>query len=226
MHHIKYILTDLEGTTTSIHFVHEVLFPYFLAHLDLGAELLAEPAQAALLAQIRETAQSENLQAQSLADCVQLLADWCRQDRKHPALKALQGLVWQRGYERGELQGHFYEEVPAALARWTNQNILVGIYSSGSVSAQKLLVKYSIYGDLSQYFSNYFDTAVGHKREVASYQNIQHQLDIPAQDILFLSDITEELDAAAAAGFQTLQLLRSGAVESRHAQTTNFDSIF
>jgi enolase-phosphatase E1 len=228
MNNIKYILTDLEGTTTSIHFVHKILFPYFLANMALAERLLAAPAQAEILANILLTAKNEaialpNLSAASAAD---LLACWCREDRKQPDLKVMQGLVWAAGYASGELKGHFYADVPKALARWQAQGVGLGIYSSGSVGAQKLLVKYSEFGDLSAYFANYFDTAVGHKREAQAYQNIQAQLQIPAKNILFLSDIKEELDAAAAAGMQTIQLVREGDLyHSGHPQYRDFNEI-
>jgi enolase-phosphatase E1 len=235
MNNIKYILTDLEGTTTSIHFVHKVLFPYFLSHKALAESILGAPAQAQILADILETAKTERIELPNssaasanpaVASATSLLARWCEEDRKHPALKAMQGLVWAAGYQSGELKGHFYADVPTALARWESQNISLGIYSSGSVGAQKLLVTYSEFGDLSAYFANYFDTAVGHKREVKSYQNIQVQLNIAAENILFLSDIKEELDAAAAAGMQTIHLVREGDLyDSGHSQLRDFNEI-
>jgi enolase-phosphatase E1 len=221
---ISYILTDLEGTTTSIHFVHEVLFPYFLRNIQQLAHLQDLEEVQAAFERVKLTAANEHRTALDTQGCIDLLRYWTETDRKEPDLKKLQGILWREGYEKGELKGHFYPDVVPALARWQSAGIRIGIYSSGSVAAQKLLVKYSEYGDLSAFFSDYFDTAVGHKRETLSYQNIQADLNIAAENILFLSDITEELDAAQAAGMQTIQLARSGTVaNSSHRQVSDFE---
>ena len=142
-------------------------------------------------------------------------------------LKALQGLIWEEGYRRGDFKGHVYEDAARNLRRWHERGIALYVYSSGSVHAQKLLFGYSEAGDLTPLFSGYFDTAIGHKREAESYRAIAVAMDRPPQDILFLSDIGAELDAARAAGIQTVWLVRDGAPDSNadHRQARDFDSI-
>ncbi len=221
---IQYILTDIEGTTTSVNFVYEVLFPYFSTHFSAfaGKEFESEAVQTQLNATI-ETVKIEQNRIISQAEAIEQLLAWTLEDRKHPALKALQGLVWQEGYQNGTLKGHLYTDVPPVLEKWKKAGLQLGIYSSGSVQAQKLLFGSSEFGDLTPLFSHYFDTAVGNKREVTSYQNIQKQINLPARQILFLSDIAQELDAAKSAGFQTIQLVREKNTASlKHKHVTNF----
>lgn len=221
---IKYILTDIEGTTTSVNFVYEVLFPYFSAHFKdfAGKHMESEMLQIQLTA-TKETVQAEQNRSINDTEAIEQLLAWTLEDRKHPALKQLQGLVWQEGYKAGMLKGHLYTDVPPVLEKWKKEGLQLGIYSSGSVQAQKLLFGSSDFGDLTPLFSNYFDTAVGNKREVTSYQNIQKHLALPAREILFLSDIEQELDAAKGAGFQTIQLVRDKTVPSlKHKHVPNF----
>jgi enolase-phosphatase E1 len=206
----KYILTDIEGTTTSISFVADILFPYFLEHIDEVRNAINEPFVKAQLQVAKKTVLEEEGKEISDEETIAYLEHWCRSDRKHPALKTLQGMVWESGYKNASLKGHVYPEVPAVLENWKNQGFKIGIYSSGSVPAQKLLFGYSEAGNLNPMFSDYFDTVVGHKRELQSYKNITLALGIPANEILFLSDIEEELDAAREAGMQTIKLLRPG----------------
>lgn len=223
---IKFILTDIEGTTTSISFVADTLFPYFLAHIDELKENIQDEAVQAQLAIAKATVQEEEGKEINDEQAIEYLAKWCREDRKHPALKALQGRVWKAGYFNGQLKGHLYPEVVEVLQSWKSAGIGLGVYSSGSVPAQKLLFGYSEAGDITPLFSAYFDTAVGHKREVQSYQNIQKALAIPAAAILFLSDIEQELDAAREAGFKTCKLLRPGNdPSSSHSVAANFNEI-
>ena len=221
---IRYILTDIEGTTTSVSFVYEVLFPYFSAHFkEFVEQNTTLPALATQLAAVKATVAEEQNREISDEQAVEQLLVWTLEDRKHPALKALQGLVWEEGYKAGAIKGHIYPDVPPCLRDWKKQNIKLGIYSSGSVHAQKLLFGSSDFGDLTPLFSHYFDTGVGGKREVASYHNIQKELGIPARNILFLSDIEAELDAAKTAGFRTLQLVRGNTVASvKHRHVANF----
>lgn len=224
---MQFILTDIEGTTTDIDFVHQVLFPYSFEKLPAFIRANAsEPTVEQALTQTRQTLLEESMPAANLEDLIVGLLTWIKSDRKHPALKQLQGLIWREGYESGGFKGHVYSDVLPALERWKQKGYGLGIYSSGSVAAQKLLFGFSEYGDLNGYFTYNFDTAVGHKREVASYQNIATQLALPPEDILFLSDIEEELDAAQAAGMQCLQLLRPGTIPSmRHAGVGSFAEI-
>ena len=135
---------------------------------------------------------------------------WIDTDRKHPALKALQGLIWREGYESGEFTSDIYADVYPVLAAWKERGLQLGIYSSGSVQAQLLLFKHTDRGDMTPLFSHHFDTAVGGKREAGAYRQILAQLSLAASDVLFLSDIAAELEAAAAVGIQTIQLVRPG----------------
>jgi enolase-phosphatase E1 len=167
-------------------------------------------------------------------DCiVAVLQDWIREDRKHPALKALQGMLWKDGYERGDYRGHVYPDAVDALRRWHADGIPLHVYSSGSVDAQKLLFAHSEAGDLSGLFAGHFDTAVGGKREVGSYLRIAQELGLPPAEILFLSDVVEELDAARLAGMQTMLLdrpedypsPRDGTTSRGHPRVTSFADI-
>lgn len=224
----KYILCDIEGTTTSIAFVHEVLFPYALAQIgDFVRTHAGEPATASAIADVRETLEMEKGMTESgIEQVVEALEEWIRADRKHTALKEIQGLMWRNGYESGNFTGHVYPDVPGCFEAWKGLGIAIGIYSSGSVEAQKLLFRYSDVGDLCGYFSHHFDTRTGHKREVESYRKIAEVIGLQAGEILFLSDVEAELDAAQAAGMQVLQLLRPGAQPSeRHAGVSDFHAV-
>jgi enolase-phosphatase E1 len=223
-----YILTDIEGTTTDIAFVHTVLFPYSRERMvSYCFDNQEDTTVKACLEEVRETILLETNQSQiSLQHCTQTLLHYIDSDRKHPALKTLQGLIWRTGYENGTLKGHIYDDVVPALAHWKTQNIGLGVYSSGSVAAQKLLFGYSVFGDITPYFSDYFDTKVGHKREQQSYENIAKSLGLSPNEILFLSDIEAELDAAQAAGLQTVQLVREGTLAGeRHRTVGSFKEI-
>jgi enolase-phosphatase E1 len=221
---IRFILMDIEGTTTSISFVHEVLFPYTSAHLESFVRSNMKDAKVQeALADVKKTVQEEDHKSLSDEEAIKQLLQWIQEDRKHTALKALQGYLWKNGYETGEYKGHIYDDVVPVMEKWKKAGIQMGIYSSGSVEAQQLLFGYSEKGDLTPYLSAYFDTKVGHKREEASYHNIQKALDIPAESILFLSDVKEELDAAKAAGFQATQLVRPGTEPcSEHPTVSDF----
>lgn len=222
---VRYILTDIEGTTTSVNFVYEVLFPYFSTNFkdfvarNNDSEALKVPLQATQATVLAE--ENRNINA---SEAVEQLLAWTLEDRKHPALKSLQGLVWQEGYKAGTLKGHLYTDVPPVLATWKKAGLSLGIYSSGSIQAQKLLFGSSDFGDLTPLFSHYFDTSVGNKREVTAYQNIQKEIALPAREILFLSDTEQELDAAKSAGFQTVQLVRGNTIPSaKHKNVANFN---
>jgi enolase-phosphatase E1 len=224
---IRYILTDIEGTTTSISFVHDVLFPYAAAHLPawVRAHRSEDRVQTAL-AQVADTVKQENGLETQEDEQIEWLLRWIKEDRKHSALKAIQGYLWKDGYESGAFTSHVYPDVAPALERWKQRGLKMGVYSSGSVPAQRLLFGYTEVGDLQPYFSDYFDTSVGHKREVSAYRNIQKALGLPPEEILFLSDVPEELDAAQEAGMQTLQLIRPGSAASpRHSGVESFAEI-
>ena len=221
---VRAIVTDIEGTTTDINFVHKVLFPYAHAKLpDFLRENAEAPAVAEQIQAVRDVMQDADA---SLEAVIATLLHWIDTDQKVTPLKALQGMVWADGYQRGDFTGHLYADVAPALRQWQAEGKALYVYSSGSVQAQKLLFGYSDEGDLTPLFSGYFDTHVGHKREAASYQRILDTLDLPPASALFLSDVVEELDAAQQAGMQTLQLVREGTqAGTRHPCATRFDEI-
>ena len=221
---VRAILTDIEGTTSSLSFVKDVLFPYSREHLpELVREHGAEPEVARLLADARSLAGREMDSAELVAE----LRAWIDQDRKATPLKALQGLIWEEGYRRGAFNGHVYPDAARRLRAWKDRGIALYVYSSGSVHAQRLLFAHSNEGDLTSVFSGYFDTTVGHKREPASYRAIAAAIGLSPGEILFLSDIQEELDAARAAGMQTVWMVREGELDpdAEHSQARDFANI-
>jgi len=219
---LRAIVTDIEGTTSSIRFVHEVLFPYARAQLRPflgahGAEPEVEEIQAAV-------AEEGGVDAADLDAVVATLERFIDEDRKWTPLKTLQGLIWAQGYADGALQGHIYDDAVTALKRWHDAGLALYVYSSGSVAAQQLLFGHSLAGDLTHLFSGYFDTRVGPKRTLGSYQAIAATLELPGDAIMFLSDVVEELDAARAAGLKTALLVRpedSPLDLARAAETTH-----
>lgn len=221
---IKAIVTDIEGTTSSLSFVKEVLFPYARAKLaDFVRSHADDEAVKILLADARREV-GEPLDNEAL---ITQLIQWLDEDKKVTPLKSLQGLIWEAGYRQGDFKGHVYQDAAETLKLWRAQGLELYVYSSGSVYAQKLLFAHTEYGDLTALFSGYFDTHVGGKREPASYTSIAAQLHIPAAQVLFLSDIKEELDAARAAGFKTIWLNRDApiAVQAEHPQVSSFGVI-
>lgn len=221
---IRAIVTDIEGTTSSISFVHDVLFPYAREHMAEFVRCHAEdPHVSPYLNDVRlETGEQLDLEG-----VIAQLKSWIDQDKKITPLKALQGLIWEKGYQDGDFHGHIYKDAFEQLKQWHAQGIALYVYSSGSVYAQKLLFGHTEYGDLTPLFSGYFDTNIGGKMEAASYENIIQQLHLPAQQILFLSDIEKELDAARATGMQTCWLVRDLDPDSNatHHQVRNFSEI-
>jgi enolase-phosphatase E1 len=217
---IKAILTDIEGTTSSVNFVYEVLFPYAVRHLPAFVQANAQqPAVAEQLAQVRTDSHEPDA---DLLRVVDILLEWIAADRKATPLKALQGMIWAEGYQKGQLRGHVYPDAVEALQRWHAQGYGLYVYSSGSIQAQQLIFGCSVAGDLSPLFSGYFDTTSGPKREAASYGRIAQAIDLPAEQIFFLSDIVEELDAAQQAGLQTCGLARAGGELPGHVQVASF----
>ncbi len=199
------ILTDIEGTTSSISFVKDVLFPY---------------ARRALPGFVRERGQEPEVRrwldavaTEHGAVChddtiVEILQGWIDEDRKHTALKALQGMIWSDGYRGADFTAHIYPDAATKLRDWHASGIPLAVYSSGSVPAQKLFFGHTDAGDLTGLFEGWFDTEVGHKRETRSYAEIARRLGRAPGDILFLSDIVEELDAARDAGLRTVLIDR------------------
>lgn len=222
---IKAIVTDIEGTTSSISFVHEVLFPYAREHLaGFVRSRLDEPQVAEQLRAVSAEVGRELGTEEAIA---QLLA-WIDEDKKVTPLKALQGMIWEAGYREGSFTGHVYADAVAGLRHWHDEGVKLYVYSSGSVPAQRLLFGYSDAGDLTPLFCGYFDTRIGHKREADAYRTIVGELGIDAAEILFLSDIKEELDAAREAGMQTCWLVRGEEAldpEASHLQVKDFSAI-
>ncbi|NWD67740.1 acireductone synthase [Pseudomonas gingeri] len=220
---IKAILTDIEGTTSAVSFVFDVLFPYAARHLpDFIRQHAERPDVAVQLGAVRLDSGEP---AADVERVIEILLGWIAEDRKATPLKALQGMVWQQGYAAGQLKGHVYPDAVQALQDWHGQGYALYVYSSGSIQAQKLIFGCSEAGDLSPLFSGYFDTTSGPKREVQSYRHISEAIGCPANQILFLSDIVEELDAARQAGMLTYGLVRDGGELPGHPNVSNFAGI-
>jgi enolase-phosphatase E1 len=221
---IKAILTDIEGTTSSLSFVKDVLFPYAAEHLpDFVRSHRDEPPVAALLEDARAVADGAGDEEALIAQ----LLDWIATDRKITPLKALQGLIWEEGYARGDFSGHVYADAARRLRDWHRAGLSLYVYSSGSVHAQKLLFGHTDYGDLTPVFDGFFDTRIGGKRERESYSAIASEIGLPPGEILFLSDILEELDAAHDAGMATIALRREGVTGpfGEHTVVDDFDGV-
>ncbi|MBY0336961.1 MAG: acireductone synthase [Acetobacteraceae bacterium] len=214
---IRHVLTDIEGTTTAIAFVHRTLFPFAAEALDAFlAAHAAEPEVAAALAEVPGE------------DKVGQLRAWMRDDVKAGPLKAIQGMIWRTGYADGRLRGHLWPDVAAELRRWRAGGLALAVYSSGSEEAQRLLFRHSEAGDLEGLFAGFHDTRFGAKREAASYARIAAYLGWRPDETLFLSDIAEELDAAREAGLATCQLIRAAdgtRASGRHAEAADFPDV-
>lgn len=223
---VRFILTDIEGTTTSISFVYENLFPYFRKHIAKLKDLVHLPeVKNAFEETVQLAKATEGIELTQADEIIETLLRWSNEDKKVTPLKTVQGILWDEGYRSGEIKGHVYADVPVALENWKNAGLQMGVFSSGSVAAQKLIFGYSESGDLTPYFSAYFDTNTGGKRETATYQLIAEKLDVPAENILFLSDIKEELEAADQAHFQTVQLVRDGNTANWKQTVSDFSEI-
>lgn len=221
-----FILTDIEGTTTSISFVADELFPYFRNHINDLRALTSNPVvEKAFIDTIHLALELDGEVICSEEEIIAKLHRWSIEDRKITPLKAVQGVLWDKGYRDGTLKGHIYPDVATNLKRWHDQGIGLGVFSSGSVAAQKLIFGFSVAGDLTPLFSAYFDTNTGGKRETTTYSLIAERVNIAPENILFLSDIKEELEAADTAGYQTLQLVRPGTREAWKHTVPDFNEI-
>ncbi len=221
---IRAIVTDIEGTTSSIDFVHRILFPYSARSLP---QYVRENAQKPEISCIIEQVRQEISQPQaSIEQVIDALLGWIKQDKKITPLKTLQGFIWEDGYKKGEYSSHLYEDAYRGLKDWRDRGIKLYVYSSGSEKAQKLLFANSEFGDLTYLFSGYFDTRIGAKKQSSSYQKIAAEINIAPQEILFLSDVVAELDAAASAGYNTILLARDAVPENcPHRVVDSFDRI-
>ena len=238
---IRGVVLDIEGTTTPISFVYDVLFPYARANLR---QFLETHGPTGLLAEVDRQLREEHATDVARGDAPPPLpADvtsgnavdlepyvvWLMdRDRKSPGLKLLQGLIWQRGFAEGSLRGELFPDVAPALERWRARSIDVAIYSSGSVLAQRLIFGHTPSGDLTPRISQFFDATIGPKRSADSYRHIASELHHPPSELLFLSDVHAELSAAKAAGFQTMLCVRPGNAEPARDDETiisTFDEI-
>ena len=220
------IVTDIEGTTTSIAFVKEVLFPFAREHLaTFVAAHEDDPEVRACLDAAREAAGDGALSTEGV---IAVLLGWIDEDRKVTPLKTLQGLIWADGYASGELRSHVYDDVPGELHRWHAAGHDLHVFSSGSIAAQKLLFGHTSHGDLTGLFSGWFDTTTGPKLAAASYEKIAAALGRDPGAVVFLSDQAGELDAAAAAGMITACLDRGEVTipeDLRHPRYKGFAEI-
>lgn len=221
---IKAIVTDIEGTTSSLSFVKDVLFPYARAKLP---EFIRQNAGNNHVSQILIDTCNEACIDLEREAAIRQLIQWIDQDKKITPLKALQGLIWEAGYRQGDFKGHLYQDAIDKLKAWKADGISLYAYSSGSVLAQKLLFGHTEAGDLTPLISGFFDTNIGGKKEPNSYRKIAGEIAQPAPNLLFLSDIEEELDAAKAVGYQTIWLTREQEpdVTAKHKQVSSFDDI-
>jgi enolase-phosphatase E1 len=220
---LRAIVLDIEGTTTPVSFVHDILFPYARKQLRRYLEVHGgSPACRSVLDRLRlehdvdardagDIPHWDDSTAAARDDSIVRYVGWLMdRDRKSPALKDLQGRIWEEGYASGKLVGQVFDDVAPALRRWHGQGIPIGIFSSGSVLAQKLLFRHSSAGDLTPHLRWHFDTSVGAKTDAESYRRIASTLEAPSSSILFVSDVVRELDAAHAAGMRTALCFRAG----------------
>ena len=224
------ILTDIEGTTSSISFVKDVLFPYARRELP---RFVREHGHEPEVRRWLDAVALENGGLCQDAMIVETLQGWIDEDRKHTALKALQGMIWDAGYRDGDFTAPLYPDVAPALRAWKRGGHRLAVYSSGSVPAQKLLFSHTDAGDLVPLFDGFFDTEVGGKREAGSYRTIAAALGALPGDVVFLSDVVAELDAAREAGMRTKLVdrredypePRSGEATHGHVRIERFDAI-
>jgi enolase-phosphatase E1 len=236
------ILLDIEGTISPIAFVYEVLFPYARLHLEeylkrkAGSEGLKGDLLQLRKEYVKDLAEAlappewidapPDAQIQSIVRYVFWLMD---RDRKSPGLKSLQGKIWQEGYLKRELKSQVFPDVPPAFKDWKEKNLDVRIFSSGSLVAQRLLFANTQAGDLTGFLNGYFDTGIGPKTSAESYRRIAAEFHVAASEVLFISDIIKELDAASSAGMKTLLSVRPGnppqPKEHAHGVVSSFSEI-
>jgi len=201
------ILLDIEGTTTPITFVHDVLFPY--ARRNAAAYVRTNDV-GDLRTEYEEDERAGHKPPLWSDDPVPYIHWLMDRDRKSTALKRIQGEIWLDGYRSGELHGEVFGDVPQALEHWHNDGLDIRIFSSGSILAQRLIFSTTAAGDLTKFLSGYFDTTTGPKTDPESYRKISGAFGMSCSEILFISDVTRELDAARTAGMQTLLCIRPG----------------
>ena len=224
---LRAILLDIEGTTTPIAFVHDVLFSYARDHVK---EFLAKESAAEDIVLLREEHEVDVSDAPPLTNEIESVAtyiEWLiKLDRKSTALKSLQGKIWRQGYQDGSLKSQVFADVAPAFERWRERGLRISIFSSGSVLAQQLLFAHTEVGDLRPFIDSYFDTKVGKKADAESYRRIAEAIGLDAQQILFISDVVVELEAANQAGMKTIMSIRPGnAAQPQYPSIRSFDEI-
>ncbi|MBM4127344.1 MAG: acireductone synthase [Nitrospira sp.] len=224
---LRGILLDIEGTILPKAYVTEVLFPYAQKHLATYLHAHREDHTVRRWAALcQETIAKESGTQLAYEDVAGTLTQWILSDRKHQGLKALQGMIWEEGYRRGVFAPRLYDDVVPALRRWRQGHLHLAIYSSGSEQAQRLLFEHTTDGDLTSLFSYFFDTGMGSKLEPASYRHIADRLGFTPAEVLFLSDVESELEAAATAGFLTTQVVRPGTEPTtRHSTVSTLNDL-
>jgi len=227
---IRVILLDIEGTTTPIEFVHQVLFPYARRRVhEFLTRHAADPDIRSDIALLRAEHAAEGTSWDDLASAEAYIYWLMDHDSKSTGLKSLQGRIWAEGYRNGDLKGKavVYADVPDALRRWRAAGKDIAIFSSGSAQAQRNLFANTTAGDLSVFVSDYFDTTTGPKRLASSYRRIAERLGNSPGEVLFVSDVTAELDAAGEAGMRTVLCVRGSTPErsSSHARVSSFDEL-
>jgi enolase-phosphatase E1 len=221
---MRAVLIDIEGTTTSLSLVKDVLFPY--ARRRLAAFVAAQGAVPEVRAVLDDVRRVERDPSLDDAGVVHALERWMDEDRKATPLKTLQGWIWRDGYATGELRGHVYDDAVEALRAWHARGLALYVYSSGSVAAQRLLFGHTPFGDLTPLFSAYFDTTIGPKLDPRSYQAVADAIATAPRDILFLSDHVGELDAARTAGLATVWIDRDAPDRTgSHRRATTFAGV-
>ncbi|QDU99263.1 acireductone synthase [Lignipirellula cremea] len=233
------VLLDIEGTTSSVSFVYDVMFPFVRRELEgyLAAaweepdlqqtceQIAIDAGHASLDEWAGAEADAAARQALVRDEVVRLMDG----DIKATGLKQLQGLIWRSGFDSGELQAHVYDDTPEALQHWSEARLDVRIYSSGSIAAQKLFFGHTIAGNLLPWFRGHYDTTTGPKKEPHSYAQIAQDFSLSPQEIVFFSDVVAELDAARTAGLQTVLLTRPGNApvvgEHTHHTVSRFDEV-
>ncbi len=217
---IKALLIDIEGTTSSLSYVKDIMFPYSKQRLK---SFLSEHWQEERVSSIIKKLEERLGKRLDLEEAVKIFEDWIDRDVKEPLLKELQGHIWEVGFMSGELKGHIYEDAYKKIKEWKEKGYKLYIYSSGSVKAQRLFFSNTQYGDITALFDGFFDTSIGGKREKDSYLAIAKSLGLKPEDFLFLSDVEEELNSASLAGMKTIKVDRYNSGQgSKHRAVKSF----
>jgi len=220
---MRALLLDIEGTTSSLEFVRDVLFPY--AHAQLAGFIAERRGDPEVLALLAETERLLRAEGASAAEPVAALERWMAEDRKVVPLKELQGLLWEAAFQRGRFVAHVYPDVAPALRLFRERGLRLYVYSSGSVRAQRAFFRHSAAGDLTALIDGRFDTRTGSKSEPTSYRAIADSIGLAPGELAFLSDSRAELDAARSAGLATYGLLRGPLALADHPAVARFDEL-